>query len=125
MKLIILYDLSYMIFVLKTVFRSTALRKETELDQSDTVLSLYELILSDIRRYVYYILHSSLHNFRPGEVPALFYFFLYSQLLLRNRRAASLFGLYPVTGKFSFLVSSTYYKSFGSKSFILCEHFHI
>ncbi len=35
------------------------------------------------------------------------------------------FGFYPVTGRFSFLVSSTSYKPFDSKSFILCEHFHI
>lgn len=35
------------------------------------------------------------------------------------------FGLYPVTGKFSFLVWSTSYKPPGSKPFILSEHFHI
>ena len=44
---------------------------------------------------------------------------------IRNGRAASLFWFYPVTGKFSFLVSSTSYKPFDSKSFILCEQFHI
>lgn len=36
-----------------------------------------------------------------------------------------LFGLYPVTGRFSFLVSSTSYKPCGSEPFILCEHFHV
>ena len=48
-----------------------------------------------------------------------------TQLLSRDGRAASLFWFYPVTGKFSFLVSSTSYKPFDSKSFILCEHFRI
>ena len=44
---------------------------------------------------------------------------------IRNGRAASLFWFYPVTGKFFFLVSSTSYKPSDSKSFILCEQFHI
>ena len=35
------------------------------------------------------------------------------------------FGLYPVMGRFPFLVSSTSYKPFGSEPFILCEHFHV
>ena len=35
------------------------------------------------------------------------------------------FGLYPVTGGFSFPASSASYKPCGSKPFTLCEHFHI
>lgn len=68
----------------------------------------------------------SVSSLRLGEILALSYSFYNKYSCYKEiEEQYHSFGLYPVTGKFSFLVWSTCYKPFDSESFILSEQFHI
>ena len=79
----------------------------------------------NLRNLLYVIFSVSFH-LRLGEILALSRFFPYNRGSHEEAGGQHHpFGLYPVTGRFSFLVSSTSYKPCGSEPFILCEHFHV
>ena len=68
----------------------------------------------------------SVSSLRLGEILALSYSFYNKYSCYKEiEEQYHSFGLYPVTGKFSFLVWSTCYKHFDSESFMLSGQFHI